>query len=127
MALDAKMMLDELLSSELSVILIPAPEPKHSGHQIRAVESQNCQWYREFCSLYASQLKRKTRFNTKIKRELTINALTKIIGGNKQGIYVERLLSFIKNKNLIYKPRRIKSYQEEMAEYEENWKRGIYF
>lgn len=91
-------MLLELESGCLEVVLIPAPDPRHSGHCIRAVQYQNAAWYRKFCSLYPSSRKGfKTR--TRIKRAAAIKALERIIAGNTAGIYAERLLKFIEAEN----------------------------
>jgi len=44
---EASALYNELRHNRLTVILIPAPRPMHSGHMIRAVESENPSWYRD--------------------------------------------------------------------------------
>jgi len=78
------------------VVLIPAPEPKHSTHMVRAVQEQNCDWYREFCEEHPSTGKqRKFKFQTKIKRRQTVEALNKLIEGGSETSYTEMLKEFI--------------------------------
>src|SRR3989338_7794172 len=43
---DAKILLHELEENRLEVVLIPAPDPQHHGHKIRAVQNSNPSWYR---------------------------------------------------------------------------------
>ena len=98
--LDAETMLDELETFQISVVLVDAPEKRHSEHKIRMVEIQNPKWYRDFCSLYRSARNdRSTRFHTAIKRAWTIKALKRIIAGETSGVYVERLLDFIEQNS----------------------------
>ncbi len=42
---DALLLKQDLLAHKLRIILIPAPEQKHCGHKIRAVETENPAWY----------------------------------------------------------------------------------
>lgn len=88
--------LQELLSQKLEVVLIPAPEQRHDGHCIRAVQEENPKWYQKFCSIYQSNRKG-TRVRTKIKRRETIKALEALRRGASIGCYSERLISFIEN------------------------------
>ena len=48
----ADFLYQELRNNQLKVILIPAPEQKHFEHKIRAVESQNPEWYRVLYQQY---------------------------------------------------------------------------
>lgn len=85
----------------LRVCLIPAPDPKHSGHCVRAVESENPRWYQNFCSLYGSNRKATyKKWRTRIKRQATINALEKITGGafDPGKIYHERIINFVEKE-----------------------------
>ncbi len=45
---EAEVMIDELKTNWLEVVLIPAPEPMHEGHMIRAVANKNPEWYRKY-------------------------------------------------------------------------------
>lgn len=38
---DAKYLLNDLQNNRLTMVLVPAPEPKHVGHMIRVADSQN--------------------------------------------------------------------------------------
>lgn len=38
----------ELRTNRLTVVLVPAPEPKHIGHCIRVAVSHNPEWYSQF-------------------------------------------------------------------------------
>jgi hypothetical protein len=98
LSIDAEQMLWELEANYLEVVLIPAREQRHAGHCVRAVQYQNCEWYRKFCASYSSGRKgAKTR--TRIKRRETINALQAILNGQTSGVYVERLLEIIADEN----------------------------
>jgi hypothetical protein len=106
-------MLNELNGSRLEVVLIPAPDPRHSGHMIRAAESVNPFWYRKFCQKFMSGRKwQNKKGRTRIKRRETIVALETIIRGQDaqrraglpilprwKSIYIQRLLEFIKCEN----------------------------
>src|SRR5688572_32242163 len=82
----AKRYLMELESAQLEVVLIPAPEPRHSTHQVRAVQEQNCEWYRQFCEEHPSN-RRGSKLRTKIKRRLTILALLALANGRCETSY----------------------------------------
>jgi len=91
----AKEFLFDLEGSFLEVVLIPAPDPRHYQHMVRAVQFQNCKLYRDFCAKYPRGNKKKA--SSIIKRDHTIKALHKIISGDlDDSIYVERLLSYLK-------------------------------
>jgi hypothetical protein len=83
----------ELLGNKLEVVLIPAPDTRHSNHCIRAVQYANPKWYQDFCAMYPTSRAR-GKLSTIIKRRETISALEKIMQGATTGIYVERLLEF---------------------------------
>ncbi len=95
-------MLIELEASYFEVVLIPAPDPRHSGHMIRACQYANPKWYQEFCAMYVScrgtGRKKMRRPRTIIKRADTIAALKRIQQGQTKGIMVERLLDFVATK-----------------------------
>src|SRR4051794_35935647 len=89
-------MLNDLETWRLEVVLIPAPDPQHSCHRVRCVQSQNPVWYRKFCELYPSGRQRRSwKPDTRIKREQTVRALKRIIDGDYSGEYADRLLHFI--------------------------------
>lgn len=103
----ARRMLRELDRGGLEVILIPAPEPIHSTHMIRAVANQNPQWFRKMCSYYMNcrgigkkkMIRPRTNFNRRIARR----ALVAMIAGDNtsrigRGSYAQRILSFIRRE-----------------------------
>lgn len=68
------------------------------GGMIRAVQSQNADWYRAFCKEHESNRKdrlRWSKFKTKIKRQLTRRALQELIAGKQETMYAKDLASFI--------------------------------
>lgn len=95
-------MLIELETSYFEVVLIPARDPTHSGHCIRALQYANPAWYSEFCGSYVNcrgiGRKRMRRARTFIKKETTIKALQRMKAGDYSGIYAERLDKYIKKK-----------------------------
>jgi hypothetical protein len=64
-------MLSELQTQTLEVALVPAPEPKHEGHMIRAAISKNPQWYGR---LYAQ---------TRCKRKDTVKLFERMASGER--------------------------------------------
>lgn len=68
---ESKKLYQELKQNRLEVILIPAPYQTHSCHMIRAVDSQNPDWYREIFSRDES-----------IKRQHSLQALKRISNGD---------------------------------------------
>ena len=52
-SIEAEYLLNDLKQRKLEVILVPAPEPKHTGHEIRAVANQNPGWYQELYGAYS--------------------------------------------------------------------------
>lgn len=93
----AGIMLKQLKNNKLSIVLIPAPEPKHPDHKIRSAEETNPDWYSKLCSNYSSnRISNREKQDTIIKRSCTITALEKISSGTiKGGIYIERLLPIV--------------------------------
>lgn len=94
----AKYFLSLLEGHRLTVVLVPADQPRHSGHMVRSVQEANTKWYRDFCGAYESCRKRKRRkFETKIKRSHTISALRVIIkaNGSVPTSYTERVSNFL--------------------------------
>ena len=60
----------ELEMKRLRVILIPAPDPRHYNHRIRAVETKNPPWYsRMYCE------------RAPVRRDLSLPALERIAYG----------------------------------------------
>lgn len=90
----------ELESNCLEVVLIPSRDHDcyMRGGMIRAVQSQNADWYRKFCGEHESQRKDRMRwatFKTKIKRRETRRALKELIAGKQETMYAKDLASFI--------------------------------
>lgn len=80
----------------LHVVLIGAPEPRHSQHKIRVVASQNPPWYRKFTEQFCVARKRETRARPNvIKREQTKTALQKITDNRAAGVQCQRLVDWI--------------------------------
>lgn len=93
----------ELESNCLEVVLIPSRDPDcyMRGGMIRAVQSQNADWYRKFCSEHESNRKdslRWRKFKTKIKRRETRRALKELQSGKCETPYAETLLLFIQRQ-----------------------------
>jgi hypothetical protein len=87
-------------AGQLEVVLVPAPEPKHSGHMVRCVANQNPRWYQHFCSLYTAHRARPRtgrKHDTLIKRRETVRALEIILEGSGESFpAVERLKEFVR-------------------------------
>jgi hypothetical protein len=90
----------ELDSNCLEVVLIPSRDHDCAmrGGKIRAVQYQNCEWYRSFCAEHESDRKDRNRwrkFKTKIKRQWTRRALQELISGKCETPYAHMLKEFI--------------------------------
>jgi len=83
-----ELMLYELQSNRLHVVLVPSqiPECAKDGGKIRAVCSQNIEWYQELCSMYprltTRNLGRKNP-RTRVNRCDVERVLSKMIKGEK--------------------------------------------
>lgn len=105
-------MLNELESTPgLEVVLMPAPDPRHSRHCIRAVQWQNPRWYSRFVSQYTNcrgtGRKRMKRPRTYIDRRRVGTALQRIVDGRPSGVYCDRLIDFINRELSAQRPRPI--------------------
>ena len=98
----ARALLNELDSNRLEVVLVPDRQSCGYGNdfrRLRAVQSQNAEWYREFCRLYASSSHpQRRRFDTLIKRQATRRALIRLSEGVNGTVYSERLIRFIESE-----------------------------
>lgn len=92
-------MFNDLENSFFEVVLIPAPDPQHSEHKVRAVQYANPLWYSKLCGLYTSTRgkgrKRMKRPRTIINRSNTFRALNAMIDGRDAGIYGDRLAGLV--------------------------------
>ncbi len=100
---EAGFLLHDLEENRLEVVLIPAPEPMHRGHKIRAVQNSNPDWYR---SLYWEK--------PRIYRYLSLPSLKRIAEG-RDGNFNPRNWKYhldTKYRDLIYE-RLTKGYTDE--------------
>ena len=65
---EAKYLVNDLEKNKLSVVLVPAPDPRHHSHKIRVAASHNPTWYSD---LYWSY--------NHFRRDKSIKALNRII------------------------------------------------
>lgn len=86
-------MLQELQSNRLEVVLAPSKRRDRREHDmIRVRVSSNCAWYRSFCRANSSTRKRRnSHHDTCIKRFRTIDALEKMIAGQRSTYYFNQL------------------------------------
>lgn len=101
----------ELESNCLEVVLIPSRDHDCAmrGGMIRAVQSQNADWYRKFCAEHESDRKdrlRWSKFKTKIKRACTRRALGELIAGKCESAYARDLKGFIQRYEAEQRQRR---------------------
>src|SRR5258706_14904404 len=84
-------LLDELENGMHEVVLIPAPYPRHSGHQIRALQYSNAAWYSKFAAQFVNCRgigpKRMRRARKFIKRSCCEESLRRMLAGDFRGIY----------------------------------------
>lgn len=97
----AHRMAAELATEHHRIGLAPAPNPRHSTHQIRVVEGRNPWWYRRFCRLYRKKRVHGRRpwgrpeEDTDIRRYLTLPALDRLSRGVCRFEYDWRLRPFV--------------------------------
>jgi hypothetical protein len=96
-------MLGELESSAFEYALIPAPDPMHSDHKIRAMQYTNPPWYSELCAEHVSVRgrgkKRMRRARTFIVRSEVRKSLVRIANNRADGhVYDERLVTLIRRR-----------------------------
>jgi len=92
-------LLDELESNRLEVGLIPCRRECNVGGMIRVTLSQNAKWYRDFCANYPSTRRRKkSAFDTKIKRANIVAALNSILRGETRSVYASHLLRIARER-----------------------------
>ena len=85
-------MLAELEGNRLEVILVPQKRRTNEGGMIRAAVSRNARWYRSFCAAHpSSRTRRNNAPDTRIKRFRTIDALEKMIRGERSTYYRREL------------------------------------
>ncbi len=89
-------MLQELDYFVLEVGLIPAPDPQHYTHCVRAVWSRNPDWYRELCAMFPrNRRNRKSHYtDSKVKRGDVRRALVQMLREGSRSYLAEYLLSF---------------------------------
>lgn len=87
----ASEMYGELLERKLEVVLIPAPDPRHTCHYIRVAQNTPPRWFSELARRHMRSSKRcpKPRPNY-IKREATLRALVAIAAGKVTTTYAQR-------------------------------------
>lgn len=93
--------LDHEALEALEVVLLEAPDPRHSSHHIRAVENKNPFWYQELCKQYPKNRthprQRKEKFtDSLIDRGSVKRALSSIAAGKDRTTYTRRFLPFVK-------------------------------
>ncbi len=75
-------MLSEMIRDRLSVVLIPAPDPKFVNHNIRACEGSNPEWYSYLWNKYSYAPTGRYRKNRSlIQRSRVQSALNRIVQG----------------------------------------------
>lgn len=98
----AEEMLYELEGAYFEVVLIPAPDPQHSGHKVRALQSGNPKWYSVFCSRYMScrgiGRKKMKRARTFIDKRRSVSSLERVSKGEVSTPYDERFIKFIRER-----------------------------
>lgn len=93
---EARYMREDLLRHRYKVVLKDAEPMMHSGHKIRAVESENAQWYKEFLRLHQRGRPTKKRAQKEadplVNAEEVLSALGRIEAGRDKvpRVYLRR-------------------------------------
>src|SRR3989344_5340758 len=112
---DASFLHHELETNRLRIILIPAPNPQHYNHKIRAVDTRNPEWY---SMIYWEHFP--------IRRDLSLRSLRRIHQGEDRDFIFERLtkgyketgykVSFIKSIRTFFDLSIIDTLEETICE-----------
>lgn len=91
----ASELLEELQSERLEVTKIPGRD----GGYIRAVITQNPEWYQRLCERHQGRRRRFPRSRTIIKRQDTLRVLRQLAeGDSRPTLYQERLLGVLEQE-----------------------------
>lgn len=80
----ARDMRAELIANRLTVVTVPAPEPRFPGQRVRVATCHNPEWYSALCAAHAyTRLRRngKPKMHTRIERARVVRSLARIAGG----------------------------------------------
>jgi hypothetical protein len=97
----AERLLTELELNSLEVVLVPDRRADSYGNdfrRLRAVQTQNAEWYQRFCARHLSNrrgVERWAETKTKIKRQHTRRALNELMTGRCESPYARILREFI--------------------------------
>ena len=95
----AKPTMNEILLDMLEKLEASYPEtvkvPSQHGGYIRVPVEVNTEWYRAFCRRYMRSRRRYPKIRTIIKRCTTIAAMKRMLRGDRETEYAQRLLDFI--------------------------------
>lgn len=94
LAYEAKLLLADMLENPMIVVLMPAPEPRHSGHMVRRVISRPPSWYMD--RFYRGR-GRKTFKRKRFLRALQRVILLEPVLGSYQAEIVEFLMERLEN------------------------------
>lgn len=110
---EAKFLYHNLLTNQLKVILIPAPDPHFPSHKIRVAVSHNPEWYSELYRQYnyfrrdrsEKALKRISEFNDQPYLEKSIGAVLHIFYYDKiyRELIQDRLINGPSIENIVRK------------------------
>lgn len=89
----------QLRSERLSVILVPAPDERFSGHRIRAVEMRNPAWYRLFVAGRWDRRGCQVKRGRVMKALLRVTELSIVRGNGYEGRLLMTLAQEWKAKN----------------------------
>ncbi|MBN2140863.1 MAG: hypothetical protein JW718_07635 [Desulfovibrionaceae bacterium] len=100
-------MLRDLDWSGLCVELIPAPEPMHPDHRIRAVAERNPDWYRELARTFQrGRRARAPRYaDPRFKRGDIHRVLLLLLSRGTTSCYAEHLLGQVEQVNIDFSKR----------------------
>ena len=89
-------MLAELESNQLVTVLAPSKRGINPWDCVRVNVSESPRWYKRLCSAHASKRGvRRGRFDTVIRRQHALAALNRMLRGNFNGRYAERILEIM--------------------------------
>src|SRR5690349_18418617 len=93
----AKELYNDLLENKQEIVLIPAPEPRHSEHKIRVVQNRPPKWFSKFVNQFTKSTKKYPRVRPKVYRREVLIGLSKLSNGENNSCICMRLQKFIEN------------------------------
>lgn len=111
-------MLYELMENRLVVCVVPGNDGNvnDDGRKVRAVTSQNVEWYQELCLAYPStRIRKNLSPDTKIRRKNVVRVLERLIAtGKSLSMYAGDLIAVATDRHKLYELLAVSDTEQEL-------------